>query len=174
MSIVRRLSTAASMALLCSSGTVAIIQPAVAAAPVQVAYGSSAEINTFSGRVRYIVSAPEVVVFHTDEYDADAPDSRKPGAALEPRVRVRVEVVGVSGEVAATASVELVYEAPGGLLAATDTPYSTYEKTDLLISKPSAVSAGQRITGEVYFASGVAGGKVIASGSGNRQAVWRP
>src|SRR5688572_26587716 len=71
MSIVRRLSTAASMALLCSSGAVAIVQPAAAAAPVQVAYGSGAEINTFSGRVRYIVSAPEVVVFHTDEYDAD-------------------------------------------------------------------------------------------------------
>ena len=167
MIFVRRLSTAVLATALCVTGS----GPA-AAAVTPVPYGTGAQISTDAGRIEYVVSAPRVVVFHTDEYDGTS--SWKPGAVLESMVRVQVSVRGISGEVDATSSVQLVYEAPDGLLAGTDVPPSAYEKTDLLISKPSMLSVGQRIMGEVYFASKAGGGKVIASSGGRRQAAWRP
>ncbi|GAA4960349.1 hypothetical protein [Actinoplanes utahensis] len=168
MVFVRRLSTAVLAAALCATGS----GPA-AAAVTPVPYGTGAQISTDTGRVEYTVSAPRVVVFHEDEYDGKS-SSWKPGAVIASMVRVQVSVRGVSGEVDATSSVQLVYEAPDGLLAGTDVPPSAHEKTDLLLSKPSTLSEGQRIIGEVYFASKTGGGKVIASSGGRRQATWRP
>jgi len=168
MVLVRRLSTAVLATVLCVTGS----GPA-SAAVTPVPYGTGAPISTDTGRIEYVVSAPQVVVFHEDEYDGKS-SSWKPGAVIESMVRVQVTVRGLAGEADATSSVELVYEAPDGLLAGTEVPPSAYEKTDLLISKPSMLSEGQRIMGEVYFASKAGGGKVIASSGGRRQAAWRP
>jgi hypothetical protein len=173
MTVVRRLSAVVLSVVVVAAGSTMAAQPAVAA-PAPVPYGAGAEISTDAGRVRYIVAAPEVVTFHADEYDAASPTASRPGAVIASMVRVRVTAEGVSGEVDATSSVELVYEAPDGTLAGTDVPPYAYEKGDLLISKPSTLSAGQRILGEVYFAARAGGGKVIASGAGRRQAIWGP
>ncbi|MEU1684776.1 hypothetical protein [Micromonospora sp. NPDC005707] len=139
----------------------------------EVTYGQSIRLTTSEGEVDYVVHKPKVVVYHAAEYDADSKTATKPGAAMDPVVRVRVEIKGVSGEVATGAEISLIYEQSDGALASETLPLMTFEETDPLSNHPTTLSQGQKTAGEICFESADDAGKVIASSGGERQAVWR-
>ncbi|WP_203905861.1 hypothetical protein [Virgisporangium aliadipatigenens] len=127
-----------------------------------------------SGEVEYVISKPEVVTFHEAEYDPKSPTATKPGAAFKPMVRIRLDIKGVTGQVPTGSDIELIYEASDGTLAGETIPLMTFEDTDPISNYPTTVTAGQKVSGELFFSSGDPGGKVIASSAGSRQAIWRP